>query len=234
VAFRCTNTSDTSRRLSALGIDPETGPDRVWRLSDGPDLAPGEAVSVERTVDSNMPDTPFSAGVQYQRPDEEAVGVWTLAAVRSDTEQDSLFSLSAVPQSHPVVGRNTTIECTLTVGTTVSDLTVEADGGVVTPLATGERDIGHVEAGNAQRHVVDIEPSTQGEATFTVTVTGVVADEDIERTFTVTGAVAAADAELADTDIVDEWTVTENGETESEDNVVHLVTPCRSPTGNHL
>jgi|GEM_PF-4956523 len=234
LAFRCTNTSDTPRRVNALGIDPETGPDRVWRLSDSPDLAPGETVSFERTADLDVPETPFSAGVQYQRPDEETVGVWTLAAVGSDTGQDSLFSLSAVPQSHPVVGRNTTIECTLTAGTTVSDLTVEADGEMVTPLATGERDIGHVEAGNAQRHVVDIEPATQGEATFTVTVTGVVADEDIERTFTVTGPIAAADAELADTDIVDEWTVTENGETESGESVSHLVTPCRSPTGNRL
>ena len=234
LAFRCTNASDTPCRLNALGIDPETESDRVWRLSDGPDIAPGETVSVERTVDSDLPGTPFSAGAQYQRPNEETVGVWTLATVESETEQDTGFSLSAVPQSHPVAGRNTTIECTLTAGTTVSDLTVEADGAVVTPLATGERDIGRVEAGEAQGHVVDIEPSAQGEATFTVTVTGVVADEDIERTFTITGPVAAADAKLSDTDVADEWTVTENGEAESGDSVAHLATPYRSPTGNRL
>jgi hypothetical protein len=230
LTFSCTNTGDTPCRLTALGIDPKTDPDRVWQLADGPDLTPGETASLERTVNTGTPDTPFPAGVQYQRRDGETVGVWTLAAV--GTERGGPFSLSIMPRSHPVVDRNTTIECTLTAGTTIRNLTVEADGAAVTPLATGERDIGRVEAGDAQRHVVDIEPSARGEAKFTLTVTGTAAGDDIDRTFTVSGPVAAADAELADTDITDEWTATEQGGTDAGDGVSHLVTPYRSPEGN--
>lgn len=231
LAFSCTNTGDTPCRLRALGIDPETDPDRVWQLADGPTLAPGETASLERTVDSGTPETPFPAGVQYQRRDGETVGVWTLAAV--GTERGGPFSLSVTPRSHPVVGRNTAIECTLTAGTTIRDLTIEAAGAAVTPLATGERDIGRVEAGDAQRHVVDIEPSAEEEAEFTLTVTGTAAGEDIERTFAVSGPVAAADAELTDADIADEWAATDEGDRDAGDSASHLVTPCRSPAGNH-
>lgn len=230
LTFSCTNTGDTPCRLTALGIDPETDPDRVWQLGDGPDLAPGETASLERAVDSGTPDTPFPAGVQYQRQDGETVGVWTLAAV--GTDRGGPFSLSVTPRSHPVVGRNTAIECTLTAGTTIRDLTIEADGAAVTPLATGERDIGRVDAGDAQRHVVDIEPSAQGEAKFTLTVTGTTDSGDIERTLTVSGPVAAADTELTDADVAAEWTAREEGETDAGGGASHLVTPCRSPAGN--
>ncbi|MBX0325231.1 PQQ-binding-like beta-propeller repeat protein [Halomicroarcula sp. F13] len=261
LSFECTNTGDQPCRIGVLGVNPHEGADATWTLDDSPELEPGGTLTIERQTDRTdlASAAPFVAGVRYVTPDTDPTSYWTLAAQgKTDNEvsgtgngtaqtSNTALRLGAQPRSPPMVGRNSAIECTLTAGTTVTDLTVEAVGDAVTPLSTGERDIGRIAAGDAENYVVDIEPTEQGTASFTLTTSGSTQEGDVDHTYRVSGPIA----EDAGEDVADEWSVTRTDSQSSDDEradeeviddgqdtlreqvpPTHLVTSCRAPEGS--
>lgn len=274
VGFECINKSQESYQIEALGVDPTEEDPTVWRLDDPVVLPSGTSETLTRKIEETRHryEQPISGGVKCRAESGEERHFWTLfrpttesgpeesvSGAQSESESQTTASppeagigdqpvgISVTPRSSPVAGQNTAIECSLTARVDLSNVSAEASGEIITPLSTGERTIGEIEAGESESYFVDIAPEESGTAVFELSVTASGTGSGIDRVYRIKGPVAA-DEESAD-GIETEWVATADGETVSQDgrsslpdrtdsektedgSETHLVTAFRAVTGN--
>ena len=229
------NRTEEPCRLLALGANAPGMSSAGWQL-DGATIEGGDTATFERTVehDGEPPTGPLRAGCQYTFTDGDRETYWTLTRPPADDGEsapnDSGLSVDVEALSVPLAGRNSTIECSLTAGDSLSDVTVEATGDIVSPLSTGERDLGDVPAGETVSQAIDVLPDDAGTATFDLRIT---AATD-EGRYQVGGPVAAAESDS----VTDTWTArsataeaapaADSDEETASTAPTHLVTTFRS------
>lgn len=220
-------------RLRALGVKSPEMASKGWEL-DGETVDSGETATFERAVQHDgAPPATLITGCQYQFPGSDRETYWTIPHESPDEESESEepVSVDVDPGSVPLAGRNSAIDCTVTFGESLSEVTIEATGEMVSPLFVGEREVGDVGADESVTQAVDILPEDAGTAAFDLTITAATTDGTVERQYTVTGPVAATESESVSASWeAQQSDVTEEGSTADEgaSAPTHLVTTFRT------
>ena len=195
--YRVDNQTPEPCRLRALGVKSPEMASKGWEL-DSETVGSGESATLERTVQHDgAPPATLVTGCQYQFPGSDRETYWTLPQESPDeeSENEEPVSVDVDPGSVPLAGRNSAIDCTVTFGESLSEVTIEATGEMVSPLFVGEREVGDVGADESVTQAVDILPEDAGTAAFDLTITAATTDRTVEQQYTVTGPVAATESE---------------------------------------
>lgn len=228
VALTCHNGSDHPVQVRKIGLGLADGGQELWSLSNPRTIDPGESAAINvRATDTEIGTPPIPAGLRYRTPDEEEHTALTLLAV--DTDDQGPISLSVESRQQPTVDRNTPIECVFTAGTALSAVTVEAVGSPVTALASGERKVGQLGPGEADRQIVDIAPSSAGPSSFTLSISGQTETGAFEKIYEISGPVRT-DSGAGESGT---WNSRPADAEGSAGHPNHLITPYRRTARNH-